>query len=279
MTQRASAGTLGTRVKEATARVFSVGALPMAFQRMLGCLGVCSKYLYSSSHGCEGSALFIASSGTFLSAVARAVWSRKLPVTNTPALLGLLDAPWVLTRLSMFFGAAFARCGGILLARLMRKGGFSSFGLPLRDLLDTAPFIFSFPLHWRLVLPGILSGKGGSGPVQHFRSAIFFAWQDTVATEHRKRKRCREKFGFDMFGSRQLLVSPHLAESDNMLLRTTLSVECGMDLLNKARNEDFPCRFCGNPDGDVFFFINALSPPSLPSSPPIAHQPRVLPIL
>ena len=31
---------------------------------------------------------------SFRSAIARAVWSKKLPMTNTPALLSLLDGPW-----------------------------------------------------------------------------------------------------------------------------------------------------------------------------------------
>ena len=53
-------------------------------------------------------------------------------------------------------------------------------------------------------------------PVQHFRSAIFSAWQDTVATDLCNRKGFREKFGFHMFGSHQLLVCPHLRERDNM---------------------------------------------------------------
>ena len=49
--QRASAGTLGNRVKEATSQVISAGAFPWGFQRMLGM--VCSKYLPADLHGCE----------------------------------------------------------------------------------------------------------------------------------------------------------------------------------------------------------------------------------
>ena len=36
----------------------------------------------------------VAALSSFRSAVARAVWSKKLPMTNTPALLSLLDGPW-----------------------------------------------------------------------------------------------------------------------------------------------------------------------------------------
>ena len=45
VTQRALAGTLSSRVKEATSHVIAVGALSMGFQRMLGMVG--SKYLGS----------------------------------------------------------------------------------------------------------------------------------------------------------------------------------------------------------------------------------------
>ena len=54
---------------------------------------VCSKYLPAGLHGCEGSALFVNALGAFWCAVARAVWSKKL-ITNSPALLSLLDGPW-----------------------------------------------------------------------------------------------------------------------------------------------------------------------------------------
>ena len=91
LTQRALAGIWAVRVKEATSQVISVGALVMGFQRMLGL--VCSRYLSAGLHGCEGSAVSVASLGAFQSAVARAVWSKELPMTNTPALLNLLDGP------------------------------------------------------------------------------------------------------------------------------------------------------------------------------------------
>ena len=55
------------------------------------------------------------------------------------------------------------------------------------------------------------------------RSAIFSAWQDTLATDLCKRKGFHGKFGFDMCGSHQLLVSSHLRERNTMLLCATLS--------------------------------------------------------
>ena len=83
VTFRAVAGTLDSRVKIATTQVPAVGALPLGFQRMLGM--VRSKYLLGGLHGCEGAAIPVSALGSFRSAVARAVWSKKLPMTNTPA--------------------------------------------------------------------------------------------------------------------------------------------------------------------------------------------------
>ena len=92
VTFRAVAGTLNSRVKIATTQVLAVGALSLGFQRMLGM--VRSKYLPGGVHGCEGVAVSVTALHSFRSAVARAVWSEKLPMTNTHALLSLLDGPW-----------------------------------------------------------------------------------------------------------------------------------------------------------------------------------------
>ena len=53
-----------------------------------------SKYLPGGLHGCEGAAVPVTALSSFRSAIARAVWSQKLPMTNTSALLSLLDGPW-----------------------------------------------------------------------------------------------------------------------------------------------------------------------------------------
>ena len=52
-----------------------------------------SKYLPGGLHGCEGAAVSVTALSSFRSAIARAVWSKKLPI-NTPALLSLSDGPW-----------------------------------------------------------------------------------------------------------------------------------------------------------------------------------------
>ena len=92
VTLRVVAGTLTNRLKIATIQVPAVGALPLGFQRMLGM--VRSKYLPGGLHGCEGAAVSVTALSSFRSAISRAVWSKKLPMTNTPALLSLLDGPW-----------------------------------------------------------------------------------------------------------------------------------------------------------------------------------------
>ena len=53
-----------------------------------------SKYLPGGLHGCEGAAISVSALSSLLSAVDRAVWSKKLSMTNTLALSSLLDAPW-----------------------------------------------------------------------------------------------------------------------------------------------------------------------------------------
>ena len=76
VTLRAVVGTLTNRVKIATTQVPAVGALRLGFQRMLGM--VRSKYLPGGLHGCEGAAVSVTALCSFRSAVARAVWSKKL---------------------------------------------------------------------------------------------------------------------------------------------------------------------------------------------------------
>ena len=101
VTLRAVAGTLSNRIRIATTQVLAVGALHLGFQRMLGM--VRSKYLPGGLHGCEGAAVSVTALHSFRSAIDRAVWSKKLPMTDTPALLSLLDGPWGSDPVFFFF--------------------------------------------------------------------------------------------------------------------------------------------------------------------------------
>ena len=92
LTCRARAGTLSSRVKQATQGVSAVGALPLGFQVKLGlvrgkffCLLVFM--LLRASH------ISTSSLSSFRAAISRAVWSSKMPMASTPVLLNLLDGP------------------------------------------------------------------------------------------------------------------------------------------------------------------------------------------
>ena len=62
-----------------------------------------------------------------------------------------------------------------------------------------------------------------TGPIQHFRSAIWQAWQGKVAADPSRRNGFRGGFCVDIYGFHQLLVPSHLRERDKMLLRAILS--------------------------------------------------------
>ena len=75
-----------------------------------------------------------------------------------------------------------------------------------------------------------------TGPIQHFQSAIFEAWQLKVSAQLAEREEFRGAQFLDVRGSVQLLVSSHLRERDNMLLRFFVEVS-GMDFFWVGRKE------------------------------------------
>ena len=91
-TYRARAGTLSKRVGEATLGVAAVGALPLGFPVKLGL--VRGKYLSAGLHAAEASYVSSSSISAFRAAIVRAVWSTKMPLANTHAILNLLDGPF-----------------------------------------------------------------------------------------------------------------------------------------------------------------------------------------
>ena len=286
VTLRAVAGTLTKRVQIATTQVPAVGALPLGFQRMLGM--VRSKYLPGGLHGCEGAAVSVTALSSFRSAISRAVWSKKLPMTNTPALLSLLDAPWGSDPAFFIIWNRFRQLRRYLSyrpddeARIFRLLDYASAGSPghgpIHLLIQSADelgfFWDSEQAGW--IRPGLPPLRMMTGPIQHFRSAIWQAWQHKVATDLCKRKGFRGGFGVDIYGSHQLLVSSHFRERDKMLLRAILSggVWNGF-LLSKVKKEDVPCRFCGAPDNDGHLFWDCTFPPFVE----LRSQPEFLPLM
>ena len=286
VTLRAVAGTLTNRVKIATTQVPAVGALPLGFQRMLGL--VRSKYLPGGLHGCEGAAVSVTALSSFRAAVSRAVWSKKLPMTNTPALLSLLDAPWGSDPAFFIIWNRFRQLRRYLAYRpddcdrIFRLLDYVSTGAPghgpihlLVQSADELGFFWdSDQAGW--IRPGLPPLRMLTGPIQHFRDAIWQAWQHKVATDLCKRKGFRGGFGFDIYGSHQLLVSSHLRERDKMLLRAILSggVWNGF-LLSKVKKEDVPCRFCGAPDNDGHLFWDCTFLPFVE----LRNQPEFLPLM
>ena len=127
------------------------------------------------------------------------------------------------------------------------------------------------------IWPGLPPLRMMAGPCSNiFGSAIWQAWQHKVATDLCKRKGFRGGFGFDLYGSHQLLVSSHLRERDKMLIRAILSggVWNGF-LLSKVKKEDVPCRFCGAPDNDGHLFWDCTFPPFVE----LRNQPEFLPLM
>ena len=57
------------------------------------------------------------------------------------------------------------------------------------------------------IRPGLPPLRMMTGPIQHFRSAIWQAWQGKVAADLSRRKGFRGGFCVDIYGSHQLLVS------------------------------------------------------------------------
>ena len=71
--------------------VAAVGALPLGFQVKLGL--VRGKYLPAGLHAAEASYVSSSTINSSRAAIVRAVWSTKMPLADSPAILNLLDGP------------------------------------------------------------------------------------------------------------------------------------------------------------------------------------------
>ena len=273
-TYRARAGTLSKRVGEATLGVAAVGALLLGFQVKLGL--VRGKFFPAGLHAAEASYVSFSSISALRAAIVRAVWSTKMPLANTPAILNLLDGPfdvdpafhviWSRFRMMRKF---LAYCPEeeprILIFRMLDliSRGAQGHGPVHLLLISAAELGFAWDADeqgWvRVSLPPL---RMMTGPIQHFRTAILEAWHFHDFSRLSERKGFRGVEFADLKGSLQLLNSTHLRDRGNMLLRAIL---CGRVsngfLLVKAKKEDVPCRFCGKRDGDGHLFWECSFPP------------------
>ena len=121
------------------------------------------------------------------------------------------------------------------------------------------------PVHLLLISAaeiGFAMGRGGegldtmlSGPVQHYQSATFEAWQLNVRAQLADRKCFRGAQFSDIPGSVQLLTSSLQRERVKMLSRYIL---CVWGVWNGFA--EVPCRFRGEKDGDGHLFWDCTFP-------------------
>ena len=236
-TYRARAGNLSKRVGKATLGVAAVGALPLGFQVKLGL--VRGKYLPAGLHAAEASYVSSSSISAFRAAIVRAVWSAKMPLANTPAILNLLDGPFDVDPAFHVIWSRFRMMRRFLAycpeeePRIFRMLDLISRGAqghgPVHLLLISAAELgFAWDADeqgWvRVSLPPL---RMIAGPIQHFRTAILEAWQFHVFARLSGRKGFRGVEFADLKASLQLLNSTHLRDRDKMLLR---AISCGGSL-------------------------------------------------
>ena len=160
--------------------------------------------------------------------------------TNTPALLSLLYAPWGSDPAFFIIWNRFRQLRRYLSyrpddeARIFRLLDYASAGSPghgpIHLLIQSADelgfFWDSEQAGW--IRPGLPPLRMMTGPIQHFRTAIWQAWQHKVVTGLCKRKGFRGGFGFDFYGSHQLLVSSHFEKETKCCFEPFFLVEFGM---------------------------------------------------
>ena len=188
--QYVRSGTLSNRVREATIGVVAVGALPPGFQVMLGL--VRGTYIPAGLHAAEASYVSSSSISAFGAAFVRAVWSSKMPLANTLAVLHLLDGPvgvdpalhivWVRFRMMRRY-LAYSPDEEPRIFRMLDliSGGAQSHG-PVH-LLHISAAELGFARDgdekgW--VRPSLPPLRMMAGPIQHFFSSILDAWRCSV---------------------------------------------------------------------------------------------------
>ena len=134
-------------------------------------------------------------------------------------MLSLLDGPWGSDPAFFIIWSRFRQLRRYLSYRpdeenrIFRLLDYASTGSPghgpIHLLIQSAEEIGFFwdseQAGW--IRPGLPPLRMMTGTIQHFRSAIWQAWQSKVAADLSRRKGFRCGFCVDMYGSHQLLVS------------------------------------------------------------------------
>ena len=190
--QYVRSGTLSNR------GVVAVGALPLGFQVMLGL--VRGKYIPAGLHAAEASYVSSSSISAFRAAFVRAVWSSKMPLANTPAVLDLLDGlvgvdpalhiVWVRFRMMRRY-LAYSPDEEPKIFRMLDliSGGAQSHGPVHLLLISAAELGFAWDgdeKGW--VRPSLPSLRMMAFPIQHFFSPILDAWRYSVFVKLSKRE-------------------------------------------------------------------------------------------
>ena len=168
------------------------------FQVKLGL--VRGKYLLAGLHAAEASCVSSSSISSFRAAIVRAVWSTKMFLANSPAILNLLDGPvdvdpafhviWSRFRMMRWFLAYCPEEEPRIFRMLdLISRGAQGHG-PVHLLLISASelgFAWDGNEHgWvRVSLPPL---RMMTGPIQHFRSATLEAWHFHVFARLSERK-------------------------------------------------------------------------------------------
>ena len=158
-------------------------------------------------------------------AIFKVVWSRRQPLVNVGAVLGLLDGPhgcdsafcavWVQFRmLRGYFAYWPGEIPGIYRLLGCAAGGCPRHG-PVHLLVDSAAEIGfqcdSCQRGWERPGRPVLSNYF-AGPIQHHRSAVLEAWRSEVAADLCVRKGVRGGPWLDIHGTLQLLNPDHVRE-------------------------------------------------------------------
>ena len=185
------------------------------------------KYLPACLHAAEASYVSSSFISAFRAAIVRSVWSSKMPLANTPAVLNLLDGPVDVDPTFYVVWSRFRMMRRYLAycpeeePRVFRMPDLVSRGAQGHGpvlLISAAEIGFAWDSGekgWiRVSLPPL---RMMTGPIQHYRSAILDAWHFHVFSKLSERK------GFwcvefaDLKGTSQLLNSTHQRDRDKML--------------------------------------------------------------